>query len=736
MAGDAAERNMDRRRAEENGIAVDDPKVYDDSLLHQMLRAAEAKLAATQVIDQAGISSRIGALSGATQRISSLGINVQGAAVPGLTTTNKGATGSTVTTNTDSVSVDGKPSSSDVVAKTEGLSSQDVVTTAPSFAPPALLSGPAATALPTGFSVSASDALNEQMQLTYEIANLRLLLEGALSDHVTLVDGATYVKPRTTLGFQVSIDPQKRFKNAVAVIEVEVRAVKPLAGQRTSITALLPRDKTYNVAAITDSSTSIGAGVATGVVGVSGSWLRGHKTYYVTQDQDTVAMTFAPDTAGDVGFRWQFRPVLGKEVVRAGLKQTFVQLSLPQLPDEDDVAEVTMRTYWVKYDGKKGTLGKLVPGSLQVYAPRVVARPRLAVSPQQFDNDSLTDLGDGEMLVNLKGRFLTGTYVRLGSAIIREGTPGTLFEHYAIKFSAPIADLATKDLAVVARDGREERVTMSGPPFFTAKAVSATVRGLDDTNVILQVTLDRDPGRILPRPVLVVGGRVFGYSDAPVKISGTSVTAVVPAALVLANPEVTVTQVFGTHSTTVAITNLHERNRAERLVQLDQDTAKSRFLLYGARLQNLVVVEPASGVAVGDLGAQDKDWLRVLTIESARLKSHKLLVLQRPGERPFQLAMPGAAKAPAVKAKERVVVGAAVALFEADSNEGLTKVVCQKEDIVFEKLGDGKTIRLSGLHSKGITTALTTQTCEFTFDAGKASATMEIVNNRVESVAK
>ena len=173
VGGGPAERNLDRRRHEENGIAVEEPKVYDDALLQQMLQAAEAKLAATQVIDQAGLTSRIGALSGATQRITSLGINVQTPASPGVTTTSKGATSTTVSKDTNFV--EGQPARPEEVVTTEGAAAQDVVRTAPSFAPPSLLSGPTPAAMPTGFSVSASDALNEQMQLTYEIANLRLL---------------------------------------------------------------------------------------------------------------------------------------------------------------------------------------------------------------------------------------------------------------------------------------------------------------------------------------------------------------------------------------------------------------------------------------------------------------------------------------------------------------------------------------------------------------------------------
>src|SRR5437868_1694908 len=67
-----------RNLATNNGIRVEQPKVYDDALLQQMLQAAQARLMALQVLDQASIIQRLGAVSGATQQISSFGLNVQG----------------------------------------------------------------------------------------------------------------------------------------------------------------------------------------------------------------------------------------------------------------------------------------------------------------------------------------------------------------------------------------------------------------------------------------------------------------------------------------------------------------------------------------------------------------------------------------------------------------------------------------------------------------------------------
>jgi hypothetical protein len=141
-------------------------------------------------------------------------------------------------------------------------------------------------------------------------------------------------------------------------------------------------------------------------------------------------------------------------------------------------------------------------------------------------------------------------------------------------------------------------------------------------------------------------------------------------------------------------------------------------------------------VTVTDLTAEQLDWVRVVTIDNAERKAYKEIVLRRGTERPFLLAMPGAAETPAVKALERVVVDADVALFEADSNAGLRQVVWQDRDVTFKALDDGKTIRVCGRAARGITKALTMQTFEFTLDTGKASATVAIVSKRVETGEK
>lgn len=738
---DARERGLTSRRAADNGISVDQVKIYDDSMLQQMLRAAESKLAAMQTLDQSSVISRFGALTGATQRISNVGVGVQTPQIPGVTSTSRSGGTTSVNTVTDAISATGVATSSEVDQSTIASSTQDVVSAAPAFAPPTATPPAATTSLPGAFSVSASDALNEQMQLTYEIANLRLLLDGALSDHVMVVDGARYVKPRVTLGFPIAVDSQNRFRDATAVVEVEVSGAGHLASERPSITALLPRDRTYNVAAITDSSMSIGGGIATGVVGVSGSWLRGRKTYFITQDQDTVALSFEPDAADAVGIRWQFRPVLGKRVIKSGLRQTFVQIAFPLELDPAIFGHVKVRTYWVRYDAKRGSTKDVVRGSYKEYDVQPIVPLPLASEPTAFNNSHLEDLGAGQMLVNVKGRFLSGSYVRIGNAALTEGA-GARFEHGGVRFTASIADLATKRTVMVARDGSERPLAMAlardgGGPVAVEAPVSATARitGLDDGNVELIVEMDRDVEKIRPRPLLVLGPRAFGYSDAPVERAGRRLTAVVPASLVMAHPRVTVTSLFADYRVEAPIEGLTSLSRAERIVLLEQGTSSSRFLLYGSRLGAITVLEP-EGATLGTMGrSSDSDTLRSLTLRVDQMKL-KHLVLQRPNERPFLLPMPPADKPPTARARERVGLDSDVATFELDVAVEAAPTASWAGTALTVIKVDGRTLRVTGLKKAGVTASVSTQSIEFVFATGKSTASLEIISGRIESIAR
>lgn len=737
------ERAIERRRRLQNGIVVSEPKVYDDALLQQMLNAAQARLATLQLIDQTGIAAKIGVLSGAEQQISGFALNVQTPSLPGVATTVKSPTGSTVTTVGGAVSTEGKPSSTTTTQTTSGLGTTDTATTAPQMAPPPATVAPPSTTLPSGMSVSASDLLNEQMQLTYEITNLRLLLDGAISDRMFADPAIQRVKPRTTIGVPVTIDPDNRYKGAVAIVELEIERRKTLSNtEEASITALLPREKTYNVAAIRDSSVSIGGGIVTQVVGVGGSWLRGRKTYFVVQDQDTVAMTFEPERPHTLGVAWQFRPVLGEEYVKGGPKQSFVQVAFPTAFTEKDFAAVTVRTYWRKYDRKLGVLKEIVPESLSstILNWNVPTFPT-TIPVLDFRRAGLEDLGGGLMLVNVGGRFLSGTSIRLGGTFVREGSPAMQFTHDGIKFVASINELAGRRVSLVGRDGRETPLVLATSAPSPPRIVRAEAVPLDEANSLLTVLLANDPNDA--SLVVVLGGRVFGYADAPLKRDGATLSASVPTAVLVASPSIKVTSLFAPESYQVsaAVEGLTSRSRLERLVLIGETADNATYLLYGSRLNNASVMLP-QGAQLGAIGgAEDADTLRVVTLKKADLKTQKNLVLQRTNERPVLVPIPAAdaaaaAPKPEPKARGRVVLNTDAAVFDSEGLKDLSKVVYDGRELSFEVSKDNKSVTVKGLQAAGVTTKPEIVTLEFSFGTSKVSAKLDVVNAKVEAVSR
>ena len=769
------------RTAEEwNGITVGEPKVYDDALLQQMLQDAEARLATLQLVDQTEIAKKLGAVTGASQQISSFGLNLQGVPVPGVTTTSKGATGGTSqsttsgTTNSSTLSTTQSTTSgttnSSTFQATSGSPSQDVVTTTSQVSPPAATAPAPSTTLPSAFSVSSSDILNEQMQLTAEVNSLRLLLSGSLSDHfITNPDPRSpMTKLRTTLGFPITVSPNRRYKNAVAIVEVQVaKTTESLSDEPPAITALLPREKTYNVAAITDKSVSIGGGVATQILGFSGSWLFGRKTYYLVQDQDTVALTFnplfEPQSRQKVGFLWQFRPVLGREYVKAGLKQTFVQLAFAVPPDAGagQIGRVRVQTYWRKYDKKTGVTGEIIPGSLNVNVLNFdIPKFSLVRTPLSFNApQNLEDLGGGQMLVKLFGRLLPGTNVRIGNTILAEG-PQFKQRYLRIEFIAPISDLAVKRVFLTAHDGDEMPLlfdakydnTLCSPSrplkiMIAGGRQHVQITTVDDSNS--RVSLDINDAAFLqdgpPPIVMVIGQRVFGYSDAPLKKSGTTLSVVVPTALLIANPKVTVQTLFPGRGCidSAEIKDFNTQGQTERLIPLEQGKDSVKFLLYGTRLTTARILSPEHvDLHYVDSTLKNDDTLRLIELTNDQLKTNKQLLIMRTDEKPFRVDIPAldAKKPDQPKASERVTVDADEAIIEGEGLKDVVKITFKKKEFKASDMdvaANGKSLRLSGLKAAGVTATAASQPVVLEFKSGaKVTVTIEVVNTKVETVAK
>lgn len=782
---DLAQRNKAQAQRIENasdtGIFVDIPKIYDDFSLHLMLNAARARLAALQTFDQTGLLSRIGAITGATLQQQAISAQVLGPSLPQTAVTSLGATGSTTAVSN---------ATGQTTTTVAGLPVQNVTTTSPQM----LASAPAlpanSAALPSsGFNVSALDALNEMMQLTAEIANLQLLLEGSLSDRY--VRGHRLFKPRTTIGFPITVTPQREYKDAVAVVEVEALNPKKSegntidSGEPPAVTAILPREKTYNVAAITDNMTSIGGGLVSQVISGGFSLLRGRKTYYIVQDQDTLAtMHESPDPKTTL-FSWEFRPVLGRHYVRPGLKQTFVQLANPIKQTFGCFGMVRITTYWRKYDRKHGVLKEVYPETIRNLDYRPI--PGFDQTPV-FNSLDVKDIGSGQVLATLSAegqRFLSGVYVRVGNNFYREGSPGFTSEATQIRFVAPASELARHGAYFVLRDGRETpildprdpedlppldqscgigaaapQVIVNGRPLADAplRAVpsprlAVEVTAFDASNSILTANLTNLP----PEPALedyyvVVGGRVFGLSDAPVERCGllppftvspgsppsraatqvlpcqgsTDGTAtfkvVLPSNLLLGVTQVEVKPLFWKSAYTAsAPTDVFRASAtSDKAVLLEQTATDALYLLLGNRLTNAEILSPSTASWANPHGIPQSETLRTFAVSD---KSAKQIVLRKGrDERPIILTLPVSASGdakPSLTVKGSLVVGMDEATVQGDNLDKLRKVRFNETEIRFSLSKDKKSVTLAGLAAARVTAAPQEQELEFEFEDGK-----------------
>ena len=776
-------------KARDFGIFVDTPKIYDDFSLHLMLNAARARLAALQTFDQTGLLARVGSVSGATLQQQAISAQILGPPLPSTAVNSLGATGSSTAVDnvTGSMSTSIAPAgtttgttsgTASTTTTVAGLPVQNVTTTSPQMLATAPALPASSTSLPSGFNISSLDALNEMMQLTAEVANLQLLLEGSLSDRY--VRGHRLIKPRTTIGFPITVTPQEDYKDAVAVVEVE--AVNPPnntidRAEPPAVTAILPREKTYNVAAITDNMTSIGGGFVSQVINAGFSYLRGRKTYYIVQDQDTLATMHESSDPETTLFSWQFRPVLGRHYVRAGLKQTFVQLANPIKQTIGCFGMVRITTYWRKYDRKTGVLGRVYPETIRNFKYRPI--PAFDQTPVLSEVE-LKDIGSGQVLATIRAegqQFLSGVYVRVGANYYREGSPGFTSEARQLRFIAPASELARHGAFFVLRDGRETpifsgdpedlpplnqtcgltppspQVLIDGQPLGNptprptpSPHLEIQVSAFDSSNSILTAKLSNLP----PEPALeeyyvVVGGRVFGLMDAPVERCGllpslglsraaTKVRAcegskdgtatfkvVVPSNLLLGATLVEVKPLLWKKAYTAsAPTDVFRATASsDRPVLLEQRPDGALYLLLGTRLTHAEILSPSTAGWENPHHIPESDTLRTFKVTDKNAK--QLVLRKKTDERPIILSLPvpAADPKPALTVKGSLVVGMDEATVLGDNLDKLKAVRFRDTELRFSLSKDKKSVTVGGLVAARTTAVPQEQELEFEFEDGK-----------------
>jgi hypothetical protein len=736
-----------------NGIIVNGVKIYDNAALQQMLDNARARLAAMQFLDASGIASHIGGLQGATMQQSGLSLNVGGPPIAGLqstlnsgNTTNTQSLGTTANANsatsnsqTSSTTGGSGPTSSNQLTVTApttsstttgnnqtqvtGPSSQTVSTLAQQN--PVIPALPATSSFtpPSSFAPSASNILNEQVQLNSEVAGLALLLEGALSDQAVQTPIGAYPKRRVTIGVPISIDPSDRDKDAVAEVIV---TVTPTAGglvvEAPSITAILPQDKTYNVATITSKSVNLGGGAVTGLLtaGVNFMWQK--QTYYIVQAQDTVALQFPPDPAAPnaIRFGWQMRPVLGGKTVSSGMRTLFVQLAFPpHVNANENLGTVTVTTRWRKINPKLNTVSTTYYDAVTTSASFTI--PDYNLQPK-IKTVFAGDNGDGTVTVHVNTlSYVQNTYVKIAGTTISQGAPNALFNPTGVDFTIPALVAATQRAYLVDRSGAYTEITDpligSGGDFQCLDLANPTVVPESTTTGKLTVQVARGADVHCPPTgatlaelhlIALLGNKVFGLRDAPLILDEVAHTISfrAPIDLLRGAPTVTVEKLlWGSPFKASADLTVTQIPTIDKATVIANGSDNLQIALIGSNLQQLSPpagmafnadgktcapsVPPASDLSnTGRILCVPKTLAAQLTEVALKSNSGDLLLVELPAA-----AKPKAAAGPSLEPQDPVNAGAAITLtVKGTQLDSFDHVEVAKKKIVAELSKDKSSI--------------------------------------------
>ena len=542
-----------RTTSRDNGITVGQTKLFDERSLSAKLEELEDSLSGLGFVDKAALAKAIGSLQGARQDVSAFSLNVTGLPTPGIidkaTSNNSEKTTSTGT-------------------ETNSSTGSDITRTTTSVTPtaPALPSQTPAVSPQLSFGSAAQDLLAEQVQLTYQIINLRTLLERAITDRVTANLDETQQRRPAVVGFQVSLDSRREYRDAVAEVDVKISSVTPVDNPaRPNLISLIPKEKTYNVATITKNARQFGFGAVVQVLNIGASFSRSKDTFYLVRDTDTVAterpapLAFNEDgqiqipqeTPGSITFGWQFRPVLGRKAVEPGTRNVFALLSLPASLAMTYIARVEVFTRWRKYDSKTGTVGDFIDGSdsSQVLDRLIVPHNVDELLRPDPGNVRWEDTKDGQALVIVNGNnFLPGTGILVGNTLLDRPQVGfVLSDEHSLRFTVPAVSLISlEDLQIAGRFGspfallsNETKLGRNDwgiKPFSRVKTPSKEAvdpvefKPLDADNTQVSVNLTANEclnGSVAPcfpkdafgrKPLVLIGKAVFGAGDSPISL--------------------------------------------------------------------------------------------------------------------------------------------------------------------------------------------------------------------------
>jgi hypothetical protein len=507
-----------------NGITIGKAKAFDNRTLALRIERLSASLAAMKVVNQRAaenVSTFQGQISSELSRTLTLNLSPQ---------TAKG--------NGDGPAAD---------TKEEGDKGSR-----PAAAPSSNAAGAESN---TKIGLAAGDILNDQLNLASQILNLEMLYERSLTDRL-LGEGQ---RLQTVLGFQISITPPAGYERCVAIAEIAVR-VKGNAGP-VSLVALIPQEKTYNSQSFSSSAQSIGGSAVAGVLTL-GLGAKGEaRQLFIHRDSDTIAFerdprsdpTLFDNDKNATVFGWEFRPVLGRSTVSAGIRQLLAVVALPaadQRASQEVELEVCTRSYWRRYSAKRQSSSRkwhLMPFKIDGSNTNNSETQVLKVPNTHKIQESLAPIvseikwvncGADRVTVIVKGsNFFSGTKVVIGGKVHREEDLNlTLKSDQALEFETSITALATGDAVLSGRFGASFRLRVPESllpvkELYIARASIKPNRYTDAFRVTIEVA-GMDGAVVkdftttsltnLPKPILFVGAEPiltpYDFTDVlPVK---------------------------------------------------------------------------------------------------------------------------------------------------------------------------------------------------------------------------
>ncbi len=443
-----------RALAQGNGITVGQPKIYDNQSLTIMLDELKQRLLQANAVDPQALAKALGLIQGSQQQDVTRSFNITVSPTPNA---NPSSNASSPSSSASSSSASDNSTSGSGQSTSKKSSSSNS-----SSAIPELLSAPSYN--PT-YGENAIDLLSDQVDLTYQIFNLRMILERSLTDRYK--DGSP--RRQAIVSFNITLDPPANARDAAAYVEITLKADQgPL-----SLVAAMPQEKTYNATSLSSSSTAFGGAAVAKIISISYNQRKRSQTFFLYRDCDTLAIERAP-VGNSVTFGWVFRPVLGRKSVSPGMRQMFAVIALPETDVRADDANenhgasspsiaVHAITYWLHYDKNTSTTlrrpgfwdwsAKSLPPAEDFGLQKIQVLPTKTVEDSlkaHVDDVQVFPTTNGNTVLQISGgNFYSGTTVTIGDKTFSSSQDGLFIKSSQTILLTANSDLLSRSLSAV-----------------------------------------------------------------------------------------------------------------------------------------------------------------------------------------------------------------------------------------------------------------------------------------------